>query len=151
MRNAPSVTYPVGRSAFCARLLFGVAAMGLLGVLMSVIYGTWRTTLTTSVAWCVWGTVALWAWRRMPRGQLVWHSDRVQPEGPQGVQGVWSWASEAYQEGVALKQVERVYDLQLAMLLRLRNPDGARTWVWVERVAEPARWLELRRALLAHA
>ena len=77
--------------------------------------------------------------------------DRMRPEAPQGSSGVWSWASEAYREGVELKRVERVYDLQRAMLLRLHNPDGARTWIWVERLAEPSRWLDLRRALLAHA
>ena len=56
-------------------------------------------------------------------------------------------------------QIQRPYpgqqicfiDLQRAMLLRLHNPDGARTWIWVERLAEPSRWLDLRRALLAHA
>ena len=151
MRNAPSVTYPVGRSVFCACLMCGVAGLGLLIVLVGSIYGSWRATLACGVVWCVWVAVAMWAWRRMPQGLLAWQSGRARPGGALGVLGSWSWASEAYQEGVALKDVERVYDFQLAMLLRLHNPDGARTWIWVERAAEPSRWLVLRRALLAHA
>ncbi|WP_066153367.1 hypothetical protein [Hydrogenophaga pseudoflava] len=151
MRNAPSVTYPVGRSSFYARLMWGAGVSGLLGVLMSFVYGSWRTAVFCGVVWCLWLLGSMWAWRRMPRGKLAWQSDRMRPEAPQGSSGVWSWASEAYREGVELKRVERVYDLQRAMLLRLHNPDGARTWIWVERLAEPSRWLDLRRALLAHA
>ncbi|WP_157538908.1 hypothetical protein [Hydrogenophaga flava] len=151
MRNAPSVTYPAGRSSFCARLMCGAGLLGLLAVLMGFIYGSWRTAVFCGVVWCVWLLLAMWTWRRMPRGKLAWQSDRVRSEVPLGSSGVWFWASEAYQEGVELNRVERVYDLQRAMLLRLHNPDGACTWIWVERLAEPTRWLDLRRALLAHA
>lgn len=122
-----------------------------MGVLMGGIYGSWGTAMVCGVVWCGWLLGAVRAWRRMPRGRLAWQPDRVQAEAPQGLPGIWLWASEAYQEGVALKKVERVYDLQRAMLLRLHNPDGACIWIWVERLADPARWLDLRRALLAHA
>ncbi|MFC3684997.1 hypothetical protein [Hydrogenophaga luteola] len=151
MRNAPSVTYPVGRSSFCAHLMWGAALFGLLGVFMGVVYESGRAAMVCGVVWSVWCVVAMWAWRRMPRGQLAWQSDRMRAESSPELSGVWSWVSEAYQEGVELNRVERVYDLQRAMLLRLHNPDGACTWVWVERLAEPSRWLDLRRALLAHA
>lgn len=151
MRNAPSVMYPVGRSVFCARLMWGAAGLGLLGVLMGLIYGSWRSAMVCGVVWCLWLSMMTWSWQRMPRGRLAWQSDRMPTDALKEVPGIWSWASEAYQEGVELKRVERVYDLQRAMLLRLHNPDGARIWIWVERLAEPARWLDLRRALLAHA
>ncbi|MDQ7743256.1 hypothetical protein [Hydrogenophaga pseudoflava] len=150
MRNAPSVTYPVGRSVLCVRLMDAVAGLGLLGVLVGGIQGSWRVALVCSLVWGLWVVVALWARQRMAQGTLAWLPDQV-PEGPSGEPGVWSWASGAYQEGVALKRVERIYDLQRAMLLRLHNPDGARTWIWVERGTEPGRWLDLRRALVAHA
>lgn len=65
--------------------------------------------------------------------------------------GEWVWSSAAYLEGVTLRRVERVYDLQAWMLLRLHNPDGARIWAWVERSADLRCWDDLRRALVAHA
>ena len=151
MRNAPSVTYPVGRSAFCTRLMLGIAALGLMGVILEAGYGTWRSALAGGVAWCAWSMVAVWGWWRQREGRLAWLADRVRPEDPLGLPGVWHWVSEAYKEGVALSRVERVYDLQSTMLLRLHNPDGACTWVWVERSRDPARWLDLRRVLMAHA
>ena len=39
-------------------------------------------------------------------------------------------------------------DLQSLLLVRLRGA-GASQWYWVERRADPARWLDLRRALYA--
>lgn len=151
MHNAPSVTYPVGRSVWYARLMGGVAVLGLLGVVLGGVYGSWRAALVCGPVWGLWLAAALWARRRLPQGKLSWLPDRVEPDGPLGAPGVWSWASGAYRQGVALKRVERVYDLQRAVLLRLHNPDGACTWIWVERSTEPGRWLDLRRALVAHA
>lgn len=150
MRNAPSVKYLVGRSSFCARLMLGIAGLGLLGVALGAGYGSFHSTWAGGVAWCAWAMVAGWAWWRQPQGQLRWEADLVRPEDPQGMPGVWFWGSDASFEGVALKHVERVYDLQSTMLLRLHHPDGTDLWIWVERVVNPARWIDLRRVLMAH-
>lgn len=64
--------------------------------------------------------------------------------------GAWVWSSEAYQDGVTLLRVDTVLDLQSLVLLRLHYPDAASSWAWVERTRVPARWDELRRALVAN-
>jgi toxin CptA len=150
MRNAPSVKYPVGRSAFCAHLMLGIAGLGLLGVVLGAGYGALPPGWVGGVAWCAWSTAAMWAWWRQPRGQLVWEADLARPDDPLGMPGAWFWVGGARLEGVALKQVERVYDLQSTMLLRLSHNGGAGSWIWVDRSADPVRWLDLRRALMAH-
>lgn len=153
MHSAPSVTYPVGRSVFLARLSFGIAGLGLLAVALCVVYGAWSPAALLGLAWCGWAVVAWRSWTRQAQGHLVWRASgdqRRDADSPAGG-GAWSWSSAAYQEGVGLRRVERVYDLQVWVLLCLHNPDGARTWVWAERRSDPLRWDDLRRALCAHA
>lgn len=139
MHSAPSVSYPVGRSVVLAGLLTAAAGLGMVAVIAGVANLSGVGAATVGLVWCGWGAGCLWAWERQPQGQLSWRA------------GTWSWVSEAYREGVALQRVERVYDLQSAMVVRLHNADGARTWVWVEQGSDPARWHDLRRALIAHA
>ena len=151
MRSAPSVTYPVGRSVLFSRLLCWVGFLTLAAVTAGAVYGS--GALAGAVAWVVWVILVVLAWRRQPQGRLAWTASRQPRADPlQPAQaGHWSWSSSAYLEGVLLQRVERVHDLQAWMLLRLHNPDGARTWVWVERRSDPDRWDDLRRALWAHA
>ncbi|MFP8777060.1 hypothetical protein [Hydrogenophaga sp. RWCD_12] len=155
MRSAPSVTYPVGRSAFLGWLLAGSGAASLAALLLGVSYqmqamaGWWLVM----GAWVLWVVIAGSAWRRQAGGQLAWKAAPRRPEGhlAEPSRGEWVWISAAYLEGVTLQRVERVYDLQAWMLLRLHNPDGARIWAWVERSRDARRWGDLRRALVAHA
>lgn len=155
MRSAPSVSYPVGRSAFLAALLTGAGLLSLLALLLylfdtpQVSAGGWGLL----AAWTGWAGVAVVAWRRQACGRLSWHasSRRAGEQMPGTSGGEWVWSSAAYLEGVTLQRVERVYDLQAWMLLRLHNPDGARIWAWVERSGDLRCWDDLRRALVAHA
>lgn len=153
MRSAPSVRYPVGRSFFWLGLLVSTGALGLVAVLMGWHYGGSFSAGVAALAWSFWVTGSVVAWRRQPQGMLLWrppgNSEVVDGDSPPG-EG-WSWSSAAYREGVALRRVERVYDFQKAVLLRLYNPDGASSWAWVERRSDPARWGDLRRAMWAHA
>lgn len=155
MRSAPSVTYPVGRSAFLGWLLVGAGAAGLGALLLGAVYQRQATPLWWLVTafWVLWVLVAGSAWHRQVEGNLAWKSAHRRSEGnsPATSPGEWVWSSAAYLEGVALQRVERVYDLQAWMLLRLHNPDGARIWAWVERSRDVQRWSDLRRALVAHA
>lgn len=154
MRSAPSVSYPVGRSVLLSRLLWLLGFLGLVAVSLGALYGTAFGALVSAVAWAAWGGLMTVVWRRQPQGRLAWAASRqphaVDPLRPAQA-GNWSWFSSAYLEGVVLQRVERVHDLQAWMLLRLHNPDGARTWVWVERRSDPVRWDDLRRALWSHA
>lgn len=156
MRNAPSVLYPVGRCVFYARLL---GLIGVLGMAVLVLAG-WSArgpeggAVSTATAWVggglwlLWLGFAGWSWRRAPVGQLQW--DALAPgTRPDARPGAWRWRSEAYQDGAVLRRVELMLDLQNRVLLRLHNPDAATSWVWLERSRDPARWDDLRRALMA--
>jgi len=154
MRNAPSVRYPVGRCAFYARWLLGLGALGLLALA-----GGWWVSGNLSeavglpwvgaVLWLLWVGFATRSWRRTPGGLLQWDALADSATG-QPLAGAWVWSSEAYQDGVTLLRVDTVLDLQSLVLLRLHYPDAASSWAWVEQKREPARWNELRRALVAH-
>jgi hypothetical protein len=153
MRTAPSVRYPVGRSVFWGGLLGVLSALGLVAVVLGARYGGVESGATVGAVWILWLVGAVLAWRRQPQGSLHWQPPAgvaVPDPGLPGAGG-WSWSSAAYREGVSLLRVERVYDFQITVLLRLHNPDGATSWAWVERRADPARWSDLRRALWAHA
>lgn len=152
MRSAPSVTYPVGRSVLFLRLLVVVGALGTVAAVWVITCGQGLWALAGGVAWVGWVSGAMQAWFRQPQGRLAWTVSAEHPVDPahRAVAGSWSWFSAAYVGGVVLQRVERVHDLQTWMLLRLHNPDGARTWVWVERTSDPQRWDDLRRALWSH-
>lgn len=159
MRNAPSVVYPVGRCLFHGILL---ALLGVLGLLVLVAwwwYGAeapptpgvssreW-TALAGLGLWVGWVVFAWRSWQRSPVGHLHWDAlATVDDEHPR--KGIWRWRSDAYREGAPLRRLELALDLQDRVLLRLRNPDAAGSWVWVERASDPARWGDFRRALMA--
>jgi len=155
MRSAPSVTYPVGRSAFLGALLLGAGVAGLVALVLGLTYRSQAQAgwLMAMGVWVLWVVMAVLAWRRQPGGCLSWKAAQGRAGGvpSEASPGQWVWSSAAYLEGVTLKRVERVYDLQAWMLLRLHNPDGARTWAWAERSQDTRRWCDLRRALMAHA
>jgi hypothetical protein len=142
--------YPVGRCSFYAWLLVALACLGLLVMAWSVrMVPSWRLAWGVSL-WLVWGAVALASWRHSPVGRLQWDAMAAPIADRSDRGGAWLWHSAAYQDGVGLLRVEQVQDFQRWMLLRLHNPDGARTWVWVGRVSDPQRWDDLRRAVVAH-
>lgn len=138
MHAAPSVTYPVGRSAFAARLqavpcLLGLAA-AIAWSLQSPSFG-WRQALAfASVLACA--ALAWGAWRRSPAGDLRWDGT------------AWQW-----EEGAACApgQPELALDLQSAMLLRWRPDAGRALWMWVERASDASHWDALRRAVYSRA
>lgn len=153
MRNAPSVRYPVGRCVLYGWWLLGLGALGLLALA-----GGWWVSGTTAeagglmtgvVLWLLWMGFAIWSWQRTPDGLLRWDALADSAAGP-SLAGAWVWHSEAYKDGVTLRRVDAVLDLQDRVLLRLHNPDAASSWAWVERARDPLRWNEFRRALMAH-
>jgi toxin CptA len=172
MRNAPSVTYPVGRCFFYAAGLVVLGALGLLVWLWwlgevlahrAPPFTPW-TSAVGAVLWLAWAGFAWRSWVYAPVGVLQWDALAPSSQGPQRV-GVWRWHRQAPGEhsnnpdrnnpnlshGAPLQQVQRVLDLQSLLLLRVRNPDGAHRWLWVQRSSDPARWNDLRRALVQTA
>lgn len=107
----------------------------------------WLTVLLT-------GAGALWAgWRlRHPlQGEVAWDPPG---DGSRGEAGMWRWISAARPHGVALTSLRIALDWGDAVLLEGRTPDGLRLWLWCGQGAvshTPARWLDLRRALMASA
>lgn len=159
MRNAPSVTYPVGRS-FLRTLLHG-------GVLATVwlVSGAWAMLARTDEAmrWgvglaCLLATLLLvWALLRPARGRLRWD----------GQDWFWSDAGQAATEDLRGRLSVRL-DWQSGMLLEFRpladdpafssessSPQPALVlldsgrWLWVEQGQAPVYWNALRRAAWA--
>lgn len=151
MTSAPSVTYPVGRSRFYAWVLVALAVSGaaVLGVWMASVEPRriWPGWLGTA-AWLLWLAFAVWSWWRSPVGQLRW--DVAAPTQKDAKPGAWLWRSASSPEGTPLQRVDRMIDLQNHVLLCLHSADALTRWVWVERVRDPVRWRDLRRALVAH-
>ncbi|HYE41575.1 MAG TPA: hypothetical protein VEB23_16685 [Ramlibacter sp.] len=138
MHAAPSVTYPVGRSAFAARLQ---AALGLLGLAAASAWAWqspsfgWRQALAFGGV-LAGAALAFTSWRRSPAGHLRWDGE------------AWQW-----EEGASSTpgRPETALDLQSAMLLRWRPQAGRALWLWVERASDASHWDALRRAVYSRA
>ncbi|MDB5894040.1 MAG: hypothetical protein JWQ88_1571 [Rhodoferax sp.] len=143
MHNAPSVSYPVGRSRF-----FGL----MLGVL-------WLAGAALVVAWCWDQAIPGWrqatalaslpisaacarhSWRAMCPGILRWDGQ------------VWLWRPSSLGEGADAEPVtlHAHLDLQRHLLVSLRQSSGQVAWCWLESVQMPLRWADLRRAVYSPA
>jgi len=138
MHAAPSVTYPVGRSPFAARLVALAALAGLAAavawMLQSGAFG-WRQALALAAVFACAG-LALADWRRSPAGALRWDG------------AGWSW-EEGGQAGCGRPEI--ALDLQNRLLLRWLPETGRARWLWLERVRDPAHWEALRRAVYSRA
>lgn len=138
MHQAPSVIYPVGRSAFAARAHAALALLGLgaagAWALQSPGFG-WRQSLAFAAVLACAG-LALAAWLRSPAGCLHWDG------------AAWHW-----EEGGAGSpgHPELALDLQSVMLLRWRAEAGGALWLWVERASDASHWDALRRAVYSRA
>jgi hypothetical protein len=146
MRNAPSVMYPVGRCAFAGQLLLVLAA-----AVTAALWGwhesgvdtrLWFAALAGALLWLVW---ALRTWWRAPTGQLHW--DALASGLQSTAAGAWFWLDNTGLVSHPVLGVEQVLDLQRVVLLRLRSVTSAPRWVWAQQPSDPARWLDLRRAL----
>lgn len=151
MRNAPSVRYPVGRSALHALLVGVLAFLGLLSLLLPIgVYPVVPAWLQGGgmVLWGGWLAWAVLSWRRACSGHLQWDA-RATP-APDLPAGVWRWWPD---DGptVELQSLDWMWDVQNHVLLRLRAPGQRPLWLWLARQRDPLRWDDLRRALTAHA
>jgi len=138
MHAAPSVSYPVGRSAFAGRLYGGAALLALAVAAawcrQSDALG-WRHALVLA-ALLLAGALAARSWLASPRGVLRWD----------GAQWQWEQGRE-----VATGRSEIALDLQSRLLVRFHAEGGPALWLWVEREAKSADWEALRRAVYSRA
>lgn len=152
MQNAPSVSYPVGRSHLYAALLVALAIASGVGIA----WGVWGSAPTlwanplrwavAAIAWLVWCGWACAHWLRSPRGMLSWDARAAAP-GVQLRPGAWRWTPLGQSAGPWVSAPQWVYDGQRHVLLRMGRRPGA--WLWLTHSALPSRWDDLRRALVA--
>ena len=137
MHAAPSVSYPVGRSAFAAGLYGALALLGLLAVSAWALQSPtgWRP-LAGFAAVLATAALAWLGWRRAPSGTLRWDG------------ALWHWEEPG---AVCTGQPELALDLQSRMLLRFRPDAGGARWLWLERASAPSHWDALRRAVYSRA
>jgi toxin CptA len=136
MHDAPSVSYPAGRSLFAARLLLGTWLLGCAVAMLWYRESTQalRPGLMVAVL-CATGLFAAWQWWRTPEGTLAWDGTG------------WNWSAHPADAGAG---VDVALDLQQALLLRWTG-GGAARWIWLERAALPERWDDIRRAVYSRA
>jgi len=135
MHNAPSVSYPVGRSHFQAGLL---VLMVLAGLIVDLVWSTqslwgWRQGLV-GVSLCLAAVFALHEWQRTPQGTLSWD----------GVAWCFNEEQQAVIGGMTVS-----LDLQFILLLRLTPNKGPPLWLWAERSRQAPLWVALRRAVFS--
>jgi toxin CptA len=137
MHNAPSVSYPLGRSRFFAALLLALWLLG--GAATTLLWfqspsPNWRH----GAAWLVLaaaGAFTAWHWWHGPSGMLAWDGES------------WNWSgAQAEESGV----LEVSLDLQHWLLLRW-NSGTASCWLWLARADHAERWGDLRRAVYSRA
>ena len=137
MHGAPSVSYPVGRSAFAGRVVAALVLTGLGAVLAWAFQAPagWRQAagLATVLAS---GAFALLAWWRSPAGLLRWDGTG------------WTWEEGAR---VSTGRPELALDLQDRLLLRWRGDEGSGRWLWLEGASDGSHWDALRRAVYSRA
>jgi toxin CptA len=137
MHSAPSVSYPVGRSAFAAWLYGALSSLGALAFLAWTLQSPpgWRQAIAL-VAVLASAGFALHAWRRSPVGVLLWDGM------------AWSWEEN---QVVASGHPEIALDLQSRLLLRWGPESGRVRWLWLERASDASHWDALRRAVYSRA
>lgn len=152
MRNAPSVSYPVGRCAFHGWLLVLISGLALLALLLLRWLWSGHNDLVIGsgfALWMLWTAAAAWLWWRTPVGHLRWDA-RATGLVVLAPAGGWFWQGDG-QPPQSLTGVECLLDVQRFVLLRLRPVEQRSRWIWLEARRDPWRWDDLRRALRAHA
>lgn len=171
--SAPPVSYPVGRSRFLALglMAWSVAAVGIIGLFVHDQAPLTQYVSASSLfllAALLGVTVALFScWRVRQFGWLTWlpvHVGRnADPTMHKAAHGRWYWSALNADVPVALDAPVVVVDLGNHLAIRLSSHEFLKestkigrmrqlgkphpTWVWLERRAQPDRWLAVRRAL----
>ena len=113
----------------------------------------WGLSASGVAAWCLQFSGAPWRTALLLAAMLVagigaWRAARL---GGEGIQLQWDgrhWSCTGNCQRAGARAVVHL-DLQSLLLVRLYEPGQAAAWLWLERDACPACWLDLRRALNA--
>ena len=139
MHNAPTVSYPLGRSAWLGAPLVvlwlaGVAALAIWCASVDAL--SWRQGLDLAL-WLLLGGWSWRAWRGQVQGELSWT----------GMHWLLLRDPSAPCEGMVSVQL----DLQHLLLLRFTPVTGPACWLLPLRATQPQRWQDLRRAVYSRA
>ena len=136
MHNAPSVSYPAGRSRLGGVLLLGSWLLGCAaaGIWQAYHPDLWRTVMMLAALWST-GAFAAWRWWHTPTGTLAWDGEH------------WTWSG---LHGESAASLDVGLDLQRTLLLRWGVSRSAH-WIWLDRQADALRWEDLRRAVYSRA
>jgi toxin CptA len=135
MHNAPSVSYPAGRSRFSALLLLAAWLPGCAAAALWQFQAQdGRRPAMMAAALAAAGLFAAWRWWRTPASILAWDGE------------AWSWSVRPGIPG----SVEVALDLQRSLLISWRDA-AASHWIWLDRAACPGRWDDMRRAVYSRA
>ena len=140
MRSAPPVHMPVGRFVW-GRYVAAVMAVLSMGGLLWTVLSSGSSRAQDMALLLVWGCAAFlsgWLLDReiLPPGELAWDG------------GVWRYAP--LDGGQVLVDVTVVWDVQVAMLVRLQAQHGqwrGMRFAWLYAVDEPALWHSCRCAV----
>ena len=135
MHNAPTVSYPVGRSHVQGALLIFLlfAALATLFLWRAHALWGWRQGLMTTTL-CLAALFAWQEWRRTRQGLLIWDGD--------------SWCLGTAQSSVTGSMSVQL-DFQFILLLKITPLRGPPLWLWAERKRLEPLWTPLRRAVFS--
>jgi hypothetical protein len=137
MHRPPAVSFQVVRSRWHLGFILTCSLLCALNLAfwMQVQHSNLSRFLVFAVAGVAFA-LALRAWWSTPTGRLGWDGES------------WFWSGFG---DVALSRLSVVIDLQWVALVRIRGEDGQSNWLWLESRCFDARWLAVRRALVASA
>jgi hypothetical protein len=146
-RSAPAVLYPIGRSQLLGGLLLGSNALAavVLGAWIHQKGGAlWPWKGATAIGlWIAAIVGALHFWLTQFRGAIRWDGQGWALIGlpPDGDVQALSGPPEVF------------LDLQTHLWVRAGRAAGTHrcTWHWLERSAQPERWMDMRRAVYSRA
>ena len=155
--NAPAVVYPVKRSKAFGALTVLLWCAGALVVAVWVWrsgdrfdMANWRLGLAV-FAVMVSAIGAASFLKISGQGHLVWDGELWHDQRAMRPKSNW-WDGSRSSFGALNSReldVRIVVDIQRAMLLHLARGRHDSRWLWVEKSAQPERWLDLRRAVYA--
>jgi hypothetical protein len=130
----PAAAWKVDSARWQRRVL---AALGLLGALVSLFFCLGQRWGTSSLLVLLWGlctAIAVMGLRKGATGHLRWDGER------------WHWSDT---QDHAVTRLVCVIDLQRLLLLRVDCEQGPSRWLWLQSPTMDAPWRALRRAVVA--
>lgn len=135
MHRPPAVSLQVVRSRWHLGFILIISMLGVLSLAFWALVQ--HSNVVRFLAFALVGialAMALRAWWSTPTGRLGWDGES------------WFWSGFG---DVALNRLSVVIDLQWVALVRISGEAGQSTWLWLETRRFDARWLAVRRALVA--